>query len=123
MIAGSPCIVTNFDNINQLSSVITCQTSSSQTATTDYYGNRGINPQVDKNFTSFAALSSAVPSGNAQSSWLDVATYQYPNSTDVTVWITGYLPSSSTSQYFFSLKTNVHAKFFISTDATPANKV
>jgi hypothetical protein len=115
--------VIDFDKTNQLSSVITCQTSSSQAAKTDYYGNRGINLQIENIFTSFTSLNSAVPSGNAQSSWLDIASYQYPNSTDVTVWLTGFLAPSSTSEYLFSLTTNGNAKLFLSTDGTSANKV
>ena len=58
-----------------------------------------------------------------QSGWLDVASYHYPNSSDVTVWLAGYLAPSVSSDYLFSVATNGYAKFYVSTDSTSANKV
>ena len=122
-IKGSSCNVIHFDGSDLLSSVITCQTKSSQAKANDYYGNRGINLQVQNVFTQFTYLGSAVPASNAQLSWLDVASYQYPNSSDATVWLTGYLAPSVSSDYLLLLTTNAYAKLYLSTDSNSANKV
>jgi hypothetical protein len=42
---------------------------------------------------------------------------------DVTVWFNSFLTIGRSSEYLFSVKTNGAAKFYVSTDATSANKV
>ena len=68
-------------------------------------------------------MDSALPSVNAQTIWLDAASYQDNNIVDVTVWLKGFLIIAKTSDYLFSLKTNGDAKLYLSTDATKANRV
>ena len=113
----------NFDNSDEENAVITCQTTSNQPNSNDYYGNRGLFVTIDSGYTNFSRLALATPSANAQMTWLDIASYNYQNSTTATVWLTGYLAPAISSEYLFSLDTNAEAIFYLSTDNTSANKV
>ncbi len=113
----------NFDNTDQQNTVITCQTQPSQVFGKTNYGNRGINVVTQNVFTPFASLSSTNPSINVESTWLDVASYRFTNQTNVTVWLTGYLAPSVSSEYLFSLSTNAFAQLYLSNDSSSTNRV
>jgi hypothetical protein len=120
---GSQCDVVDFNNTNELNSIIVCETRSSQLTRVDYVGNRGINLVRDNVYTSFASLDSSVPSSSAKTIWLDVASYQDNQTVDVTIWLNGFLAISKSSDYLFSIKTNGAAKLYLSSDESSVNKV
>jgi hypothetical protein len=74
-------------------------------------------------FTSFASLTSATPSANAEKIWLDEFKYDEQNSTSVTIWMSGFIVIARTSPYLFSVNSNGVAVLYVSTDSTEANKV
>ena len=120
---GTPCYVINFNNTDNQNTALTCQTQSSQASSSDYYGNRGIQVAISNSFTPYALLNTSNPPTNAQVNWLDSASYQYTGKSNVTIWLTGYLAPSVSSDYLFSITTNGFAQFYLSTDSTSSQKV
>ena len=53
---------------------------------------------------------------------LDIAFFSDTGSSDITVWLKGYLYPRVNSTYEFTLVTNGNAALFISTDATRGNR-
>ena len=75
----------------------------------------------DNVFTS--NLVGAVPSPNAVYSQLTDARYIDNQTSDVTVWIRGFILPAKDSRYEFSITTNGPAVLYLSTDASSTNKV
>lgn len=113
----------NFDGTDLLNSKLFCQMPASQTTKNEYIGNRGINLIRDNKYTTYSSLSSAIPSTNAISSWLDEARFNDNQTVDVTIWLNGFFTPLKTSIYLFSILTNGPALLYLSNDTTSANKV
>ncbi len=120
---GTPCNVINFDNSNYQNTILTCQTQSAPTLSSDFYGNRGIQAAISLSYISYDSFNTSSPPANAQVIWIDSASYQYKGNSNVTVWLTGYLAPSVTSDYLFSVTTNGFAQFYLSFDSTSSQKV
>lgn len=118
-----PCEVKAFINDDPSNSQIVCTTKAANPTATGFIGNRGVNMIRDNVNTVFSSLVSAVPSGSAQTIWIDELRYVDPNKTDVTVWMSGFLSIARDSDYLISLTTNGVAVLYLSTDSTEANKV
>ena len=123
ILLDSQCNVIGFNNADEENSIITCQTQPIQPSKTNYYGNRGLLVTINPVYTPFLALGVATPPPNAQTIWVDAASYQYTSSQYATIWLTGYLAPSTSSDYLFSIDSNSPTKFYLSTDSTSANKV
>ncbi|CAF1300760.1 unnamed protein product, partial [Adineta ricciae] len=107
---------------------VQCQIPSSVTIPNQnqYQGGRGLQLFRDTIAYSQSTLSSnspPVPSSSAIQMWIDDASYTSTNSSDETVWIEGFIRPSKTATFTFSLSTNGNAVLFLSTDASPSNKV
>jgi len=118
-----PCVVKLFNNDDPLNTKIVCTTQAASPAATEFIGNRGINLVRDNVNTAFASLGSATPSANAKTIWLDELKYIDTDTTDVTVWMQGFLVVAKDSDYLVSVTTNGAAVVYLSTDSTEANKV
>ena len=114
----------SYQRNNDYDSKLICQTASKPSSiANEYSGGMGVTVIRDNVYTSSANLASAVPSANAVYSYLNDAQFVYNQTTDVTVWLKGFILPSKTSSYEFSITTNGTASLFISTDSTSANKV
>lgn len=103
---------------------LVCQTPNApSSASTEYYGNRGVNIIRDNVYTSFNSLAAAIPSSQASQSVYRDTNFTDTQSVDVTIWMKGFISSQKDSLYEFSIVTNGEAALYISTDATSANKV
>ena len=83
----------------------------------------GITLIRDNVTTSFANLTKAIPSSNAQTSIINQASYQDTLTTSVTIWLKGFIYPKKNSIYEFTIVTNGVAALFISNDSSSANKV
>lgn len=103
--------------------MLVCQTSPQPNAAAEYYGGRGITIYIDNFYTS--SLSGATPSLNATMDQLESASYVDDSGTNSpkTVWLKGFFAPAKTSRYSFSIQTSGQAIFYLSSDATSANKV
>lgn len=119
-VGGQPCSILSFDMTNLTRTQFVCQNVPQPAASTEYYGNRGITLYRDNVYS--ASLASAQPSGSAQMSVLNQASYADTQTTDVTVWLKGFFNPKKSSKYEFSLVTNGQAILYVSTDARSANK-
>jgi hypothetical protein len=116
--------LTSFDPNDRVNTKLTCQSASKPASlNNEYYGGRGISGFSDNVLTAFANLDSSLPSANAFNFKLNEAKYQNNQTTDLTVWLRGYLNPQRTSVYEFNLDSNANAKLFISTDKSSLNKV
>lgn len=64
-----------------------------------------------------------MPSTNTSGTWIEEASFTSQYYSGTTVWIIGYLRSSTSVAYTFQLDTNVGSILFLSTDENPDNKV
>lgn len=122
-VAGQPCKVIDFDMKNFQETKIVCETSPEVAVTNVNYGNRGLNLIKDNVDTGFNDLENAVPSASASNDTIDRATFVDDGNSAQTIWMKGFLYPRKNSSYEFSIATNGLAKLFISTDASPANRV
>ena len=111
----------SYERNNGYDSKLVCQTASKPAQIgSEYMGGLGVTLIQDNVFTSSPA--GASPSGNAVYSQLNDARFVTNQTTDVTVWLKGYILVSKTSKYDFSVSTNGLAVLYLSTDASSANK-
>ena len=105
--------------------VFTCQNLAQQSSINqgEYYGNRGINLIKDYIFTPLNNLVTAQPSLNAIKSVINKAAYNTNETSDLTIWLEGYLNPKTSSIYKFNLSTNGVAQLYISNDTNSLNKV
>lgn len=117
-IDGKPCKVVSFDQTNQLSAQIVCETSSvdAPPAHTDFIGNKGITLISEAFYTAHADLETATITGSASYSTLtDEVLYNDPVVGDKTVWLKGFFYPRVTGSYLFQHQTNSgNSKFFMS---------
>jgi hypothetical protein len=105
-------------------SKLVCETPSAPASSaTSNPGNRGFNLIKENRLITFNGLSTAAPSPSTNIEYIEQAFYQDLGSTDVTVWMQGFIVPSKTSDYELNVDTNGYAVLFISTDDTPINKV
>jgi len=119
-IGGQPCKLASFNMLDLPNTTFVCS-SPAQVTATEYYGNRGITVLVDNVYSS--DLTQASPSGSATTSEATQASYSTSQSTDVTVWLKGFLSPQKDSDYDFTIQTNGNALLYLSTDSNSANKV
>lgn len=86
----------------------------------EFMGGLGVTLIQDNVYTS--SLDGAQPSANAVYSQINDAQFSTNQTTDITVWLKGYIYISKTSKYDFSITTNGAAVLYLSTDASSANK-
>ena len=119
-IGGQPCKLADFDMTGLPNTTFVCS-SPPQTSASEYWGNRGINVIVDNVYSS--DLTTASPSGSATQNVTNQAAYTTAQTSDVTVWLKGFLSPQKDSDYDFSLITNGRGLLFLSSDSTSANMV
>lgn len=122
-IGGKECKLLSFEKLTDPSTRLTCQVPTPDASLPDYSGNRGVNLITDNVYTSLASLKSALPSASAVSSQIDKAYFTTNATTDVTIWMKGFLVLGKTSLYELEVKTNGEAVLLLSTDSTSAKKV
>lgn len=119
----TPCSLTEFYPNDRVNTKLRCQSAPKPTISTEYYGGRGVTIFTENVLTSFSNLEQQSPSPNANKSQLSEASYQNNQTTDITVWLKGFLNPQRNSSYEFSLQTNGNAKLFISPGKSSAGKV
>ncbi len=102
---------------------LTCKTPQASGSFDEYPGGRGINMIRDNILTSFNNLVNAIPSQNAQLSYIDRLSFRDNQYRDVTIWFKGYITPGKDSNYEFQLETNGNAVLLLSNDSSSSNKV
>ena len=122
-IGGKDCKLLSFEKLTDPNTRLTCQVPTPDSSVPDYSGNRGVNLITDNVYTALASLQTATPSASAVSSQTDKAYFNTNATSDVTVWMKGFLVLGKTSLYELEVKTNGEAVLLLSTDSTSAKKV